>query len=123
MPHRVGKVKVFTAEGKLIREGQAREDDFSPKKIFGLFSSAEIVRSVVLIVVGSFTAGILWSEINSHFKSVDQKADEFLTSFDSFKREQMSFHKTIYDKLDAKETRINCLAEDMVACCPNSQRC
>jgi hypothetical protein len=61
---RIGKVKVYTDEGKLIREGYAREHDFLENKIFGLFSPSELVKGGVVVISLIFGAGMLWAKMD-----------------------------------------------------------
>lgn len=123
MPHRLGKIRVFTAEGKLIREGYAREADFQDPKIFKYFTMSELIRAGVLVIICAFTLGGLWMGINNRFEIMSKDVTTFINTFTAYKEEQNSFHKTIFDRLDAKENRINCLAESMSRCCPASQNC
>lgn len=112
MGHRIGKVKVYTHEGKLIREGYAREDDFDDPKIFNLFTKGEIIRTAGVLISIAFTVGIFWNQ-----------GQNFVKSFDDFKQNDQEFHQMIFKKLDEKEQRIDCLAANIKWCCQNSQNC
>jgi hypothetical protein len=123
MPARIGKVKIYTQDGKLIREGLLREDDITNQKILKYFTPGEFIKAAVLIVGFIFTAGALWVSINDHFKQLDNDASIFVKSFGEFKQEEADFNKNIYFKLDDKDKRINCLAENQARCCLTSPSC
>lgn len=120
---RVGKVKVFTEEGKLIRHGTPRENDFGIHKIMGIFTASEIVRSGVIIAGILFTAGMLWANNQAHFHTVDNDVEKFTKLFGDFKNDEQSFHRTIFSRLDDKDKRIDCLAENQRGCCASAQNC
>lgn len=122
MTQRVGKVKIYTEEGKLIREGHFRNSD-SHKKFFGMFAPEEIIRSGVGFVILVFTAGGLWTGINNHFQNIDRDFGLFVNTFSDYKKDQVDFHKLIFRKLEDKDNRINCLAENLKGCCASAERC
>jgi hypothetical protein len=123
MTHRIGKVKIFTEEGKLIREGLMREDDLSQKKIFGMFEPAELVRAAVIIIVACFTAGGLWVNSQNHFDALDRDNQNFINLFADFKKDEQSFHRTVFDRMDSRDARINCVEDSLKGCCPSAQNC
>lgn len=120
---RVGKIKVFTSEGKLIREGHARDNDFSDPKILKYFTASELIRAAVLIIICSFTLGGVWIGINSRLESMSKDASTFVSSFQEFKNNDDNFHRLIFNKFDDKDRRINCLAESLTRCCVNAKDC
>jgi hypothetical protein len=98
---RVGKVKVYTDEGKLIREGYARELDFVEEKIFGLFSPGELVKGAIIAIGIIFGAGVLWAKMDG-IAGTQEKMWGTITSY---------------------QNKINCIQNQMAKCCQNSVYC
>ena len=120
---RVGKVKVYTDEGKLIRHGDAREGDFGIKKVFGMFAPAELVRAFVFVVSVIITGTTVWNNINNHMTNQDRDFSAFLVQYKEHNNDETNFHQNIFRILNDKENRINCLAESIRGCCASSQNC
>lgn len=97
---RVGKVKIFTEEGKLIREGIAREDDFS-HKLLGLFEPGELVKGGIIFISIIFGAGVLWAKIDGSEK----------------------IEKDIWASIAQNKNQIQCVQNQLKGCCRESEYC
>lgn len=101
MVPRVGKVKVYTDEGKLIREGYAREHDFLENKIFGIFSPGELVKGTMIAIGIIFGAGVLWAKMDG-IEGTQEK---------------------MWNTISTYQSKMGCVQNQMAKCCRDSVYC
>lgn len=124
---RIGKVKIYSEEGKLLRHGVARENDFSVNKILGIFTGGELIKGSLLTVGIIFGAGMIWANIDAHLKTNDDTNTKFSKSLDDFKTMYWTGHKELISIMQEQQSkqdiRINCLSANLKGCCTSAGVC